>query len=416
MKLFGFNISRKTELTTEEMRSIYDYTDPIYGSLTYGNQSSFRGSKALTLSAVYRSVNLIGDAIASLAMKTYSVDADGYKKEDTTNPLYDLLTYEPNPTISRFTFFKNIISSMLLRGNAYVRIVRDKSFKVEALNLLNPDAVTIVTLNGELKYKIAGVIGYINAADMIHVLNFPQFNSFYGVSTIQYGINSLDRSYNSENHASNWFKGGANSAGVMSFDEPLSPKQEKDLLAKMKAASDAETGNPNGLVFLGGAPGAQFHTFGVSPRDSQLLESRAFNVVDIARFFSVNPILLFDNTKATYSNVESSQLDFLNTTLLPIIEKLENEFVRKLILPSQRSVSEIRFELSNILRTDMKSQATYYKELFSMGVVNANQIAKFLNLPKIEGEGGDTNYISTNLQDTNNLIVNQDNSLDNKLK
>ena len=414
MKVFGFDIRKlKVEEKVEE-RSVYDY-EPYFGSMQYGSYTTFQAQKALTLSACYRAVNLISDAIASLQMKPYIVDSDGYKTENYNSPLYPLLAFEPNSNMSRFDFFKLIITSLLLRGNAYIKITRDDKFIVTALELLNPDFVTISQIKNDIKYIYTGSQGMINSSDMIQVRNFPQLNSLYGLSTINYAINSLEISYNSEKHASNFFKGGANFAGFASTSAPLTPKQESDIITKLKNISNAETGNPNGVVIMGGTD-FKFTAMGISPKDSQLLESRQFNVLDIARFFNVNPILLFDNANAKYNNSENAQLDFLNTTLLPIIEKLENEFIRKLILPSQRIQNELRFDLANLLRADQNSQADYYQKLFGLGVVNANYIAKTLNLPKVQGDGGNKFYISTNLQDSNNLIVNQTNSIDNKLK
>jgi len=413
MKILGLEIKRNKKIAEERLSEVYN---PMYGGISYGSYSNYQSSKALTLSACYRAVNLIGDAIASLQMKVYEVDEDGFKKESVNHPLYSILGYEPNPLMSRFEFFKQIIGSVLLRGNAFIKINRDKNFNITSLYFVNPDMVNISLLKNDLKYMISGGMGLVNSADMIHIKNYPQSNSLYGMSTISYASNSLELSYNSEVHAANYFQGGANAAGFLSTTAPLTPKQEQDLIAKFKNASNTNTGNPNGLVFMGGAGDIKLQTLNISPRDSQLLETRSFNVLDIARFFNVNPILLFDNTKATYNNIENAQLDFLNTTLLPVIEKLENEFVRKLILPSQRTSLEIRFDLSNLLRADKQSEADYYTKLFSIGVVNANYVAKALNLPKNEGEGGDKYFISTNLQEANNLIVNQNSSIDNKLK
>jgi len=414
MKLFGYEI-RKNEVLDKEFRSIYDTYEGVFGGLSYGTYTSFQASKALTLSAVYRAVNLIGDAIASLQMKVYQVDKDGYKSEDYGHNLYSFLAYEPNPMMSRYDFFKMIINSMLLRGNAYVKINRDSNFNISSLEFLNPDLVSIQSIKGDIKYIVSGIQGMINNSDMVHIRNFPQVNTLYGISTISYAMNTLDISYSSEKHAGNWFKGGANSAAFLTADNGFTKEQKVEIIASLKNMSSTDTGNPNGVSVLGGLVNAKIQTMGVSPRDSQLLETRAFNILDIARFFSVSPVLLFDNTKATYANSEHAQLDFLNTTLLPIIEKMENEFVRKLILPSKRVSTEIRFDLSNLLRADMNSQADYYTKLFSIGVMNANQIARNLNLPKIQGEGGDRYCISTNLQDSNNLIVNQTNSIDNKV-
>lgn len=408
MKIFNYEIKRNKKEEPEK-RSQYVYNPDTLGTFAYGTYSNFSTSKSLTLSACYRAVNLIGDAIASLQMKPYTVDEGGFKVEDVDNVLYNILGYEPNPMISRFNFFKQIINSILLRGNAYIKIHRSKGFEVEALEFINPDIVTISNIKGDLKYMVNGQQGFINSADMIHILNYPDIDSYYGVSTLTYASNSLGISYDSEQHAKDWFLGGANVAGVASSSNQVSPKQEQDL--KNKFASNA-----NGIAFIGGISDFQFSTIGISPKDSQLLETRQFNIIEIARFFSVNPILLFDSTKGTYSNTEHAQLSFLNETLLPIIEKIENEFSRKLILPSNRSTEEIRFDLKNLLRIDTNSQADYYTKLFGLGVMNANQIAKELNLPKVSGTGGDKYFVSTNLQDSDNLIVNTDNSIDNKLK
>ena len=413
MRIFGLDINRRSKIEVEKRDNAYE---TYYGAMTFGSYSSFAASKALTLSACYRAVNLISDAIASLQMKTYRVDSDGYKTEDKESQLYSVLGIEPNSQMSRFDFFKLIITAILLRGNAYVKINRDKDFNVTGLVFINPDTVKISTVGIDVKYIVYGQKGMINNADMIHITNYPQIGSPYGVSTIAYAAKSLAMAYNSETHAGNWFKGGANSSGFLQTSANLSPKQQADIIKLFKASTNVDTGNPNGITLLSGLPDMSLQTLGISPKDSQLLETRAFNVVEIGRFFNVNPILLFDSTKGTYSNVENAQLDFLNTSLLPFIEKLENEFTRKLILPSDRTSNEIRFDLSNLLRADSTSRADYYTKLFGLGVLTSNQIAKDLNLPKIDGEGGDRHFVSTNLQDSSNLIVNADSSIDNKLK
>lgn len=401
MKILGYELVKG-----KEYRSLLNANA---FALNYGYGSSYSNSNALTLSAVYRAVNLISDAIASLQMKVYNVDVDGYKSEAVDNSLYNILGIEPNPNMSRYNFFRLIIQSLLLRGNAYIKINRDSNFNILSLEFINPDAVNIYVLNGELKFTISGVKGYINNSDIIHILNFPKPDTLKGASTIEYAYSTLSLSKYSEDHATSWFENGSNIAGIFTTDATITPLQEKALKDKFQ-------NNPNGIAFLGNMPNSNFSSLAISPRDSQLLETRQFNVLEIARFFNVNPILLFDTSKATYNNVENAQLDFLNTTLLPQIEKLENEFLRKLILPSQRSKIELRFDLSNLLRADMNSLADYYTKLVGIGVVNSNQVAKALNLPKINGTGGDKHFISTNLQDINNLIVNSNNNIDNKLK
>lgn len=394
-----------------------DVFNPFYGSLNYGGYSNWNSQKALTLSAVYRAVNLISDGIAALQLKVYQIDKDGFKKEDSQNYLYTLLGIEPNSNISRFTFFKTIVTHILLRGNAYILINRDQKFNVIDLQLLESDTVTVELINNQIKYRINGVDGLVDKANMIHIINYPLSNGLIGCSTLTYAANCLENCYNSESHASSFFKNGANTNGFLSYSGGLTPEQEKQIQSKFKQTSDFKSGNPNGITILGGAGFGsngewKLQNFSIPPKDAQLLETRAFNILDIARFFNVAPSLLFDNQSVSYNSIEASQIDFLNKTLLPIIEKIENEFVRKLLKPSERTKFELRFDLTNLLRADSTSRAAYYAAMTNIGVLSANQIAKMENLERIEG--GDNHYISTNLQDIAHPVV-AAKPLDNKL-
>lgn len=407
MKIFGYEINKQNK------RSFTPVYDEYTGSYTYFNGNSFNPKNALTLSAVHRSVNLISDSVASMQMKVYTIDNEGFKTEANEDSLYNLLAYSPNDYTPRFIFFKNIITSLLLKGNSYIKIERNENFEPTNLYFINPDTVQIVQQRNDIKFNIEGD-GIYDSSSIIHIVNFPQYSSPYGLSTIAFAAQSLDTANSADKMANNWFRGGGNNAGILSTKTNLSPEQQQQIVNKLKNASNIDTGNPNGITTIAGIEDVTFNSIGIGPKDSQLLETRQYNVIDIARFFNVNPILLYDNTRGTYSNTESAQLDLLNNTLLPILEKLENCFTVKLILPSERKNKEIRFDISNLLRIDSLTQADYYTKLFSIGVINGEYIAKQLNLPK--PIAGEKFFISTNLQDSSNLIVNATNSVDNKIQ
>jgi HK97 family phage portal protein len=148
-----------------------------------------------------------------------------------------------------------------------------------------------------------------------------------------------------------------------------------------------------------------FQPITINPSDAQLLETRQFNVIDICRFFGVSPVKAFDLSKSSYSTVEATQLSFLTDTLSPLLEKIELEFERKLFLPSEKSSIDVRFNTSALLRADKQSLATYYKELFNIGVISPNEIRKELDLSKIDN--GDNTYIQVNMASLNKIIKNE---------
>jgi len=250
-------------------------------------------------------------------------------------------------------------------------------------------------------------------------MNYPVTDSLgitKGISTIEFAENSLQISAYAERTAKEFFKGGANNSGILNSITPLKDPQKEQIQNSLRNSASMDSLSPNGLTIIAGAE-MKMIPYGVTPKDSQLIEARQWNVSDIGRFFNVNPILLFDNSNAKSSNSENAQLDFLNTTLLSEIELLENEFTRKLIFPGQRYSKEIRFDLGNLLRADSTSRSTYFQTLFNIGVMSPNDIAKELNLPFVKG--GDVHTIPVNVMDIENIIYNQGTTVlpvDNKTK
>lgn len=205
-----FNFGKKKQIQQPEERSgLVDY-------LMYNSTSSYSTNKSLLLSAVYRCVEVISDSVAQLPLEPYKIDTNGYKLKYTEHPTYNILNKEPNPRMSRFTFMKALMVSVLLKGNGYAYIERDVKGNAVALHFIPADLVTVIApkkLSDNIKYSITG-IGNVEACNMIHILNFS-YDGITGISTLAHAKNTLGLAVDSEAHAAGFFKGGANMAGIL---------------------------------------------------------------------------------------------------------------------------------------------------------------------------------------------------------
>lgn len=386
--MFGFGNKRKEQPKVEERGYFADY-------LSYNCATNYTTEKSMLLSTVYRCVEVISDSVAQLPLEPYKIDSQGYKIKFTSHPTYKLLNKEPNPRMTRFDFVKVLIVSTLLKGNGYAFIERDDKGNAQGLHFIPAELVTIIrpkSLKESVSYSIAG-LGTVESCNMIHIKNFS-YDGIEGVSTLKHARNTLGLSTDAEAHAAGFFKGGANLAGILKSTTNLNAQQKNDLKRSWQMAFSPATGTPNGVAVLEG--NLSFEPITVNPTDAQLLETRQFNVVDICRFFGVSPVKAFDLSKSSYSTVEATNLSFLTETLSPLLEKIEEEFERKLYKPSEKDSIDVRFDTATLLRADKQSLANYYQTLFNIGVVSPNDIRKQLDLPAMEG--GDNTFVQVNIQ------------------
>lgn len=391
-----FNLFKRKKKQEERSAVFGDY-------LLYNTASSYANNRAMLLSAVYRCVEVISDSIAQLPFEPYKLDSDGCKIKFRNHSTYNLLNVEPNQNMSKFTFMKTMVVSMLLTGNAYAYIQRDQKGNATALYYIPSELVTILkpqNINDTISYSITGMRNVVEDCNMIHILNFTS-DGFEGISTLAYARKTLGLAMDAEANAEGFFKGGANVAGILKCNSPLTTKQKESLKSSWNSAFNGNTGTPNGVAVLDAD--LDFQSVTVNPSDAQLLETRQFNVIDICRFFGVSPVKAFDLSKSSYNTIEQMQLAFLTDTLQPLLEKFECEFQRKLYKPSERDSISVRFSTAPLLRADKQSQASYYNTLFQMGVMTINEIRRELDLPHLED--GDTSFVQVNVQTLKNAAT-----------
>lgn len=390
MNLFGIKLGKGTK---KEERSV----GIIDGAIQFGTTSTFTTNRAMNLSAVYMAVNQISDSIAQMPFEVYAVDKDGYRTKNMDHPAYSVLNESPNATMTRFTFIKSLIVSCLLRGNGFAYIRRDFAGNVIGLEFIPSELVTILEQSdGSVKYSVTGIKSAIEAVNMIHIPNITyDQRGIYGISTLKHAFQSMGLMADAEAHAANFFRGGANTSGILTMEGNPSSQQKNDVRKTWREQLDSNLGGQsNGIVVL--SSGQKFQPISVNPVEAQLLETRKFSIEEVARWFCISPIKLGDLSHSSYASVEAANIDFLTTTLAPWLAKIELEFQRKVFKPSERKSTVCRFDSSVLLRTNKSEMATYYSQMLNLGAMTTNEIRRQIDMPKIEG--GDNALVQVNLQ------------------
>jgi HK97 family phage portal protein len=398
MKMANNNIlTRVMSSLGYEKRSITtDITNGV--GLPYGFASPpLSLQTSMQLSAVYRCVEVVSDAIAS---QTWDVLEYNKIEGFVSNPFHKaahMLNYEPCPSMSRYTMMKTLVSKVLLEGNGYIEIVRDGRGDPIRLNLLT-DTVKMFLLPDGNVYYLVGFEGNerrIEGTDMIHILNFS-YDGLTGVSTIRHAANTMSLAYASDQSAKGFFTSGANMSGILTSEGKMTKEKATALKESWAAAFNVTSGNPGGIAIM--ESGLEFKPVTVNPKDAQMLETRQFNVIEICRFFGVSPSKVFDSNNLTYSNIESFQLGFLTDTISPLDAKIEAEFNRKLFRPSERLKTRVNLNIEELLRANLDAKANYVSKMFQAGGFTVNEVRKQCGNPKYFGENADKPMIQINMQ------------------
>lgn len=373
----------------QEKRSLISGIGLQYGVLGAEQTTAI----SMQLSAVYAAVECISNALAALPFEPIRQLPNGTKEVDYTHSSYELLNIQPNKIQSRFTFIKTLVTNVLLQGNGYARIIRDNTGNPIELRLLNPyEVVMFISEDRSYTYYTHGKLKEpIPSEDMIHVLGFS-YDGLRGVSVLSHAANATATATSADTQAKNFFNNGSNMSGIMQVNSALDDTQASEIKLGFRNALTSDGG---GIMVIGGD--MEFMPISVSSADAQLLETRKFSVLEIARFFGVSPVKLFDTSSTTYSNIENSQLAFLTDTVSIWCEKIENEFVRKFYRPSERVFLKPTFDVMALLRADMLTQSSYMAALFNVGGYTVNEVRKKVGNPVFENERANTPFVQSSM-------------------
>ena len=372
-----------------------------FGGTTSGKAVTERS--AMQMTAVYSCVRILAEAVAGLPLHLYRYKEDGGKEKAIDHPLYLLLHDEPNPEMSSFVFRETLMTHLLLWGNAYAQIIRNGKGEVIALYPLMPDRMTVDRdRDGKLYYEytvstddaptVKGTVVRLNPSDVLHIPGLG-FDGLVGYSPIAMAKNAIGMAIACEEYGAKFFANGAAPGGVLEHPGTIKDPQR---VRESWQSTFGGSGNSNKIAVL--EEGMKYTPIGISPEQAQFLETRKFQINEIARIFRVPPHMVGDLEKSSFSNIEQQSLEFVKYTLEPWLVRWEQSIQRTLFSPEEKKQYFAKFNVEGLLRGDYASRMTGYATARQNGWMSANDIRELENMDRIPAEeGGDLYLINGNM-------------------
>ena len=347
---------------------------------------------ALQVSAVWAAVKLLSEAVGSMPLMVYDVDGDHRTK--STSDLYKILHIKPNSRMTSITFRETMMLNLCMRGNCYARIERIGNRVVALWPLAAQQMNPVVMEDGTLVYEYTRDNNTVIYSDesIMHIKLFG--NGTVGMSPISYAANSIGMAMASESYSNKFFKNGGKPSGVLTLDKLLTTDQRKTLRESFSSLVEGPE-NDHKLMLL--EAGMAYQAIQIKPEDMQMIESRKFQVEDIARFFGV-PSILINDTGATTTwgaGIEQLMLGFYQLNLKPYLSRWEQAMTDSLLTPAQQRSMQIEFNFDGLLRTDSKGRSEFYSTMSQNGIMTRNECRKKENLSPMDG--GDKLTVQLNL-------------------
>lgn len=391
--LFGFGQARDKPVD-KAADAGYSF---LFGRTTSGKPVNER--TAMQTTAVYACVRILAEAIASLPLHVYEYQDDGGKKLVHDHPLYYLLHDEPNPEMTSFVFRETLMSHLLIWGNAYAQIIRDGAGRVLGLYPLLPDKMEVQRDDrGNIYYvysrnsdenpmfKEYGNIK-LKAEDVLHIPGLG-FDGLIGYSPIAMAKNAVGMTLACEEYGASFFANGANLGGVLEHPGVL-----KDPSKVRESWNSVYRGVNNAHKIAVLEEGMKYQQIGIPPEEAQFLETRKFQINEIARLYRIPPHMVGDLDKSSFSNIEQQSLEFVKYTLDPWVIRWEQSLQRSLLLPGEKGKYFIKLNVDGLLRGDYQSRMNGYAVGRQNGWFSANDIREMENMNPIPDEEGGNLYL-----------------------
>jgi len=368
----------------------------LFGPTTSGK--TVNEFTAMQTTAVYSCVRILAEAVASLPLHVYRYKENG-KERVYNHHLYHILHNEPTTEMSSFVFRETLMSHLLIWGNAYAQIIRDGAGRVVALYPLLPNKMTVSRdKNGEIYYiytttsdenpnfKDYGSV-VLRKQDVLHIPGLG-FDGLVGYSPIAMAKNAVGMTIATEEYGASFFANGANPGGVLEHPGVLKdPKKVRDSWNEVYRG----TANAHKIAVL--EEGMKYQQIGIPPEEAQFLETRKFQINEIARLYRIPPHMVGDLEKSSFSNIEQQSLEFVKYTLDPWVIRWEQAMQRSLLLPKEKQEFFIRLNVDGLLRGDYQSRMNGYSVARQNGWLSANDIRVMEDMNPIPDEEGGNLYL-----------------------
>lgn len=393
MKFFSKLFSRRAGIANPQ-QWLVDY---FSGGTKSATGITVTPDTALQASAVYACVRVLAETIASLPLHVYRGLPVG-KERATDHYLYPLLHNAPNPEMTSFEFRETLIGHLCLRGNAYAEKVFDRAGRVKELWPLSPDAVAVERYKEtkQLVYIItvprgAGQVA-LGVDRILHIRGLSG-NGIVGYSPIKLAKEPIGLSLATEEYGARFFGNASRPSGVLEHPGKLG-KDAADRLKKSWEEMHRGLSNAHRVAIL--EEGLKWNQIGMSQEDAQYLQTRQYQVVDIARIFRVPPHMIAELTRATFSNIEQQSIDFVVNTIRPWLVRFEQALKQRLFDETDREYYA-EFLIDGLLRGDIASRYSAYAVGRQWGWLSADDIREMENRNPLPDDQGKSYLVPLNM-------------------
>lgn len=385
---------------------IHAFLNPQKRSSNYGLSKAFSDfigisdsgilvteESALKLSAVWSCIRLLSELPASLPIEVY--EEKDRSRIPIEHPVKELIM-NPTPLMGRFTWHELMNAWLQGWGNGISLIERNTAGFPVAFNPIHPANIKeVVYSDGNILYKIhdqeRNIKGTFFSDEILHYKMFST-NGYWGKSPIQVAKENIGLGLAAERFGAKFFQRGGNLKAVIETEGHMDDKEYIDWKTRWEKFYSGTTGDHSTPIL---EYGLKYKSLGIPPDQAQFILTREFQLQEIARIFNVPPHFLADLTRATFSNIEHQDIQFVKYTLRPILRRQEMELEEKLLSPKERGTIRIRFNLDGMLRGDLAAQTTHIKEMVQLGVMTVNEGRAILNMNPLPG--GDVPYKPANI-------------------
>jgi HK97 family phage portal protein len=353
--------------------------------------SNVTPESAIRLVAVYACVRVIAESIAQLPLILYRRLPEGGKERATDMPLHRVVGFKPNKWQTHFEFVEMMTGHMLLRGNAYAEIIKNGAgTEVKELWPLHPSRVRTELQESGEKIHIyrdnKNQETQLASKDVLHLRGLS-FDGVTGLSPITVGAEAIGLGLSMQEYGARFFENDATPGGVITYPNKLTQVQVENIRESWNKKHKGVKNKHRTAIF---EEGMAWQAVGVSPEVAQLLDSRRFTLEEIARLFRVQPHMIQDLMRATFSNIEHQGIDFVTHTLGPWFKRWEEALTISLLPEKLWGVNFFEFLQDAFLRGDTVTRFTAYKMAIDGGWLNRDEVRERENLNPIPDGAGKT--------------------------
>ncbi|MDR5761948.1 phage portal protein [Caballeronia sp. LZ035] len=357
-----------------------------WGGMSSSSGESVTVDSALQLSAAWACVRLIAETIATLPLNLYLKAADGTRSIASSHQLYSILHSQPNAENTATEFWEVIVASMLLWGNGYARKLRSASVLI-GLELMLPQRTQVKRLkDGSLQYTYQDIDGTTSTLSEDDVLHFRGFSldGMLGLSAIAYACEVLGNATAANKTSSSVFRNGLRPSGVLSTDQVLAKDKREEIRTSLTTQFGGAMQSGKTMVL---EAGMKYQAITMNPGDVQLLETKAFNVEEICRWFRVPPFMVGHSEKSTSwgTGIEQQMIGFLTFSLRPWLTRIEQTVRKGCLTLAERDKYYAEFSVEGLLRADSAGRAAFYSQMTQNGLMSRDECRVKENLPPMGG-------------------------------